>query len=167
MIQSPKVETYDQAPRMSCDEITDQITQIPLTSKTVIICNFANADMVGHTGNMDATIQSIEAVDQCIARLKKWSEEQDIDLMITADHGNADQMHNEKTNTPKTSHSEAPVPFIIHTKRNYSLAKSGKLSDVAPTILNWLHTEIPTEMTGTPLHNRSRVEGVPRNENDE
>ena len=147
LIPSPKVTTYDLKPEMSAFEITN--TLIPKLSKyDVIILNFANGDMVGHTGNLKATIKALQAIDECIGKLYEEIEKLNGTMIITADHGNCDYMRDEEGNVI-TSHSLSPVPFLI-TKENLKL-KKGKLADIAPTILTILKIKIPKEMTGSIL----------------
>lgn len=147
LIPSPKVATYDLKPEMSAYEITDKLLQI-IDNYDVIILNFANGDMVGHTGNFDATIKAVETVDECVGKLYNKIQELNGLMLVTADHGNSDYMLDENDNVI-TSHSLSKVPFII-TDKNYNL-KNGKLSDIAPTILSLLNIEIPEEMTGNVL----------------
>ncbi len=146
LVPSPKVATYDLKPEMSAYEITD--TLLPkMPNYDVIILNFANGDMVGHTGNFNATVKALEAVDKCIGRIYQKIKELNGLLLITADHGNCDFMYDE--NNIITSHSTSPVPFLI-TKENIQL-KKGKLADIAPTILSIMQITIPKEMTGDVL----------------
>jgi len=151
LIPSPKVATYDLKPEMSAYDITDTLL-LELDKKIydVIILNFANGDMVGHTGNMDATITAVEVVDQMIGRIYEKVNSMDGIMIITADHGNSDYMLDENNNIV-TSHSTSLVPFIV-TSSKYIL-KNGKLADIAPTILDIMNVEIPKEMTGESLIN--------------
>ena len=147
LVPSPKVATYDLKPEMSAYEITK--TLIPkLKDYNVIILNFANGDMVGHTGNFEATVQALEAVDKCVGKIYKEIKKLNGTLIVTADHGNCDYMQDNEGNII-TSHSINPVPFLI-TKENIKL-KNGKLSDIAPTVLTVLRLTIPKEMTGDVL----------------
>ena len=144
LIPSPKVKTYDLKPEMSAYEITK--TLIPkIKNYNVIILNFAGGDMVGHTGNLKATIKALEAIDECIGKIYKKLLKLNGTLIITADHGNADYMLDNEGNII-TSHSLSQVPFLI-TKENITL-KNGKLADIAPTMLYLLRLTIPKEMTG-------------------
>lgn len=147
IIPRKDVETYDQYPAMSSYEITDKLLEI-MDQYDVIILNFANCDMVGHTGNFDATIKAVEAVDENVGRIKEKIDELGGLLIVTADHGNAEYMEDEKGNTI-TSHTCNLVPFIIG-KQDYQL-QNGKLGDIAPTILNIMNLEVPSEMTGDSL----------------
>ena len=144
LIPSPKVATYDLKPEMSAFEITETLLN-KIEDYNIIILNFANGDMVGHTGNFEATIKALEAIDTCIGKIYEKIQSLNGTLVITADHGNSDYMKDEEGNII-TSHSSSPVPFLI-TKENINL-KSGKLADIAPTILYILGLTIPKEMTG-------------------
>lgn len=149
LIQSPKVTTYDLKPEMAAYAVTKEvINRIKSKKYDVIILNYANADMVGHTGSWNATIKAVEVVDECIGRVVKEMLAQEGIVLITSDHGNADEMM-ESDEGPKTSHSTNPVPFIIVGK-NVRL-RNGILGDVAPTILELLHIKQPEEMTRASL----------------
>nr|YP_009300587.1 phosphoglycerate mutase [Campylaephora sungminbooi]AKU47506.1 phosphoglycerate mutase [Campylaephora sungminbooi] len=154
LIPSPKVDTYDSTPEMSANKLTDSLIQaIKLQTYDLIVINYANPDMIGHTGNLKATIAAVEMIDQCIKKILETTKSTDYTIIITADHGNADYMLTEN-NTPCTSHSLNPVPFIlINNDRNnkQELKKDGNLADIAPTILNLLNIDIPNEMNGTSL----------------
>ena len=144
LIPSPKVATYDLKPEMSAYEITD--TLLPkMANYDVIILNFANGDMVGHTGDFNATVKALEAVDECVGKIYNKIKDLDGTLIITADHGNCDYMLDDENNII-TSHSVNPVPFLI-TSKDIKL-KRGKLADIAPTILTLLNIKVPKEMTG-------------------
>jgi len=147
LIPSPKVATYDLKPEMSAYEITNKLFNI-IDNYDFIVLNFANGDMVGHTGVFDATVKAVEVVDECVGMIYSKALEQDFTLLITADHGNSDYMLDENNNII-TSHSTSLVPLII-TDTNYTL-KNGKLADIAPTILDIMGIEIPKEMTGDSL----------------
>ena len=147
LIPSPKVATYDLKPEMSAYEITDTLLS-KIDNYDVIILNFANGDMVGHTGNFEATVKALEAVDECIGKIYQKINELNGTLLITADHGNCDYMLDEANNII-TSHSISPVPFLI-TDKNFTL-RNGKLADIAPTLLTLLNLKIPKEMTGNIL----------------
>ena len=156
LIPRPKVDTFDKKPEMSAHQITDSlINAIDKNLYKLIVVNYANPDMVGHTGNLEATIEAIEVVDKSIEKLIKKVEENKCSLIITSDHGNADYMI-DKNNQPCKSHSTNPVPFILvsnTSKQNYLLRKTGNLADIAPTVLDLLQIEIPTEMNGKSLIN--------------
>lgn len=147
LIPSPKVATYDLKPEMSAKEITEKLLPI-MENYDVIILNFANGDMVGHTGVIPAAIDAVECVDECLGKIYNKVEELGGTILVTADHGNCDWMLDEDNNVI-TSHSVYPVPFIIN-KENVKL-KNGKLADIAPTILYLLNLEIPEDMTGNVL----------------
>lgn len=147
LIPSPKVATYDLKPEMSAKEITDILLN-ELEKYDVTILNFANGDMLGHTGVIPAAIKGIETVDKCLEKLYQKIKELDGLMIITADHGNCEEML-DKNDNPVTSHTTNLVPFIV-TKENIKL-KEGKLADIAPTILDLLDLPIPKEMTGTSL----------------
>ena len=147
LIPSPKVYTYDLKPEMSAYEITDKLFNI-IKNYDFIVLNFANGDMVGHTGDFNATVKAVEVVDECIGMIYSKCLEKDFTLVITADHGNSDYMLDENNNIV-TSHSTSLVPLII-TDKKYTL-KNGRLCDIAPTILDIMDLDIPNEMTGNSL----------------
>ena len=153
LVPSPKVETYDQKPEMSAYEVTDKVVEALENDKyDVVILNFANTDMVGHTGSLEAAIKAVEAVDECVGRIVKVIEEKKGNLIITADHGNAEQMIDYKTGEPHTAHTTNPVPIILITANpDYKLKENGKLADLAPTMLDLMGLEKPEEMTGESL----------------
>ena len=148
LINSPKVATYDLKPEMSAYEVTDNLIKELDNNLDVVILNFANGDMVGHTGNLNAAIRAIETVDECIGRIYKKVEEIGGTLIVTADHGNSEVMIDEEGHII-TSHTTNKVPFIV-TDKSIELA-DGKLADIAPTILYLLKLNIPKEMTGKVL----------------
>jgi 2,3-bisphosphoglycerate-independent phosphoglycerate mutase len=150
LVASPKVATYDLKPEMSAVELTDRL--IPMLAHTdVVILNYANPDMVGHTGDMQATTKAVETVDACLGRLAAAISDLEGVLVVTADHGNADLMLDEKTGQPHTAHTTNPVPFIIAGTENYTLKENGALGDIAPTLLALLNIEKPAAMTGKSL----------------
>ena len=153
LVPSPKVETYDMKPEMSAYEVTDKVCEALENDKyDVVILNFANTDMVGHTGSLQAAIKAVEAVDECVGRIVKIIEEKQGNLLITADHGNAEQMIDYKTGEPHTAHTTNPVPIILVTaNKNYKLKENGKLADLAPTMLDLMGIKQPEEMTGESL----------------
>lgn len=152
LIPSPKVATYDLKPEMSAYELTDRlVTEIKSGKYDVIICNFANPDMVGHTGNLPAAVQAIETIDVCLGKIIAALKEVGGEALITADHGNAEMMFNHKTGQPHTAHTHERVPFIYVGQQGQIAKKDGILSDVAPTILYLLGLPKPKEMTGTSL----------------
>nr|YP_009399660.1 phosphoglycerate mutase [Digenea simplex]ARW69479.1 phosphoglycerate mutase [Digenea simplex] len=156
LIPSPKVETYDLKPEMSAHQITDSlINAIDKNTYKLIVVNYANPDMIGHTGNLDATIKAIEVVDECIEKIFEKVKLINGTLIITADHGNADYMI-DLNNQPCKSHSTNPVPFMLiesNKLKSYSLKPNGSLADIAPTILDLLDLNIPEEMNGKSLIN--------------
>ena len=153
LVPSPKVETYDQKPEMSAYEVTDKVLEAISNDKyDCIILNFANTDMVGHTGSLPAAIKAVEAVDECVGKIVKLVEEKQGNLIITADHGNAEQMIDYKTGEPHTAHTTNPVPIILVTPdETLNLKENGKLADLAPTMLDLMNLKKPEEMTGESL----------------
>ncbi|MEA2016359.1 MAG: 2,3-bisphosphoglycerate-independent phosphoglycerate mutase [Actinomycetota bacterium] len=151
LIPSPKVATYDLKPEMSAYEVTDEvINRIKSKKYDVIILNFANPDMVGHTGVMDAAVKAVKTVDECVEKVNKELIKNGGIALITADHGNAEKMMDVETGKVITSHSTSPVPFIV-CDENLKLKKDEgnfKLSDISPTILNIIGIKKPEEMTG-------------------
>ena len=151
LVPSPKVETYDLKPEMSAYEVTDKVVEAINSKKyDCIILNYANPDMVGHTGVLEAAIKAIETIDECVGRVVKAINNQDGVLIITADHGNAEQMIDYKTGEPHTAHTTNPVPLILVGMENAKL-KEGRLADLAPTMLDIMNLEKPAEMTGESL----------------
>jgi len=152
LIPSPKVSTYDLKPEMSAYEVRDRVLyEIRSGKYDVIIVNFANADMVGHTGVIEAIKRALRAVDECVGRIAEKVNEAGGLMIITSDHGNADDKLDKKTNEIITAHSLNPVPFIILTKERIKLRDDGILADVAPTVLDILGIDKPDEMTGKSL----------------
>ena len=153
LVPSQKVATYDLAPEMSAPGITDVLCAA-ITSKEhdFLLCNYANADMVGHTGNVPAVIKAVETVDQCLARVLAAAEQAGARLLITADHGNCEMMIDPSTGGPHTAHTTNPVPFlVVDGNDSQRLRDGGALRDVGPTILRMLGLERPTEMDGRDL----------------
>ena len=151
MIPSPKVATYDFKPEMSAYEVTAALLpEIQKQSADFICLNFANADMVGHTGVWDAVIKAVETVDKCVGEVVNCALENDYGIFLTADHGNADYMVNDD-GTPNTAHTKNLVPYFIIDNNWKGQLKEGKLGDVAPTILTMMGLPIPGEMTGNLL----------------
>ncbi len=153
LVPSPKVETYDLKPEMSAYEVTDKVLEAIKQDKfDSIILNFANTDMVGHTGNLDAAIKAVEAVDKCIGKIVDLINEKKGNLIIIADHGNAEQMIDYKTGEPHTAHTTNPVPiFLITSDETLKIKSGGKLADIAPTMLDLMKLPKPQEMTGESL----------------
>ncbi len=151
LVPSPLVATYDLQPEMSAPRMTERLVQAIESGKyDVIICNFANPDMVGHTGNFDAAVKAIEAIDAALGKIQPALRRAGGEMLITADHGNAEQMIGDGTGQAHTAHTTNPVPFI-YVGRPALIAKGGVLSDVAPTLLYLMGLPIPAEMTGRPL----------------
>ena len=153
MAASPKVATYDLQPEMSAFELTEKIIpEIENKTADFICLNYANADMVGHTGVWPAVVKAVETVDQCVKKVVDAALENNYTVFLTADHGNADYMKNED-GSPNTAHSLNPVPLFIIDKEWQGNIKPGKLGDIAPTILTFMGIPIPSEMTGDVLIN--------------
>ncbi|MEG2529887.1 MAG: 2,3-bisphosphoglycerate-independent phosphoglycerate mutase [Anaerovoracaceae bacterium] len=151
LVASPRIPTYDLQPEMSAYTVTDRVLeQINAQKYDVIILNFANADMIGHTGVMDATIKAIETLDVCVPKIVDAVLAVGGEILLTADHGNADRMLDENGNIV-TSHSISQVPLVHISKTPVSLKSGGKLSDIAPTMLSLMGIEVPKEMTGESL----------------
>jgi len=153
LVPSPKVATYDLKPEMSAEGVTDALVKgISSGEHDFILCNYANADMVGHSGSIPATIKAVETVDQSLARVLKAAETAGMRLIVTADHGNAEMLIDPETGGPHTAHTTNPVPFVvIDWDQEQRLRSGGALCDVAPTILSMLGLPQPAEMTGTNL----------------
>ncbi|MDH3972876.1 MAG: 2,3-bisphosphoglycerate-independent phosphoglycerate mutase [Deltaproteobacteria bacterium] len=155
LIPSPKdVDTYDEKPAMSAVEVTDVVMdKLEKKEYEIIVLNYANCDMVGHTGVYNAAVKAVETIDTCFGRLVEKTRETGCRLIMTADHGNAEQMINKKTGQPHTAHTTNPVPFVIvdDELKEHSLRSGGKLADIAPTILHLLGLEKPQEMDGKSL----------------
>ncbi len=152
LIPSPKVATYDLQPEMNAPEVTDRIVEaIEQQRFDVIVVNYANGDMVGHTGVFEAAVKAVEALDTCVGRIVEALEKVDGEALITADHGNVEQMEDACTGQAHTAHTSEPVPFIYVGKRKVKVREGGVLADVAPTMLKLLDLEKPAEMTGTSI----------------
>jgi 2,3-bisphosphoglycerate-independent phosphoglycerate mutase len=155
LVPSPKVATYDLKPEMSAPEVTDKLVASVGSGKyDLIICNFANPDMVGHTGVMEAAVAAVECVDECLGRLRLAVEKAGGVLVVTADHGNVEQMKDPKTGEPHTAHTVLDVPIVVAgdicSQSGVSL-QNGRLADVAPTLLELVGIPKPKEMTGRSL----------------
>ena len=149
LIPSPKVATYDLQPEMSAPEVTDRIVDaIENQRYDVIVVNYANGDMVGHSGVFSAAVKAVECLDLCVGRIVDALEKVGGEALITADHGNVEQMSDESTGQAHTAHTTEPVPFIYYGKRDLKVREGGVLADVAPTMLKLLGLEQPAEMTG-------------------
>ncbi|MGH1438961.1 MAG: 2,3-bisphosphoglycerate-independent phosphoglycerate mutase [Cellvibrionaceae bacterium] len=157
LIPSPDVATYDLQPEMSAPEVTDNlVAAIKSGDYDLIVCNYANGDMVGHTGKMDAAIKAIETLDSCLKRVTDAILEVDGECLITADHGNVELMVDPETGGPVTSHTNGPVPLVYVAANGQShKLKEGRLCDIAPTLLDMLSIEKPMEMTGESLLTKS------------
>jgi 2,3-bisphosphoglycerate-independent phosphoglycerate mutase len=153
LVPSQKVATYDLAPEMSAAGVTDVLCgAIEARSHDFILCNYANGDMVGHTGSMAATIAAVETVDQCLARVLRSADRAGARLIVTADHGNCETMIDPATGGPHTAHTTNPVPFVVvDPDGDRPLRAGGALCDVGPTVLRMLGLEQPAEMTGIDL----------------
>ena len=153
LVKSPKVATYDLQPEMSAPQVCDKLVEAIKSGKyDVIIINFANPDMVGHTGVESAAIKAIETVDACVGRAVDAIKEVDGQMFICADHGNAEQLVDYETGEPFTAHTTNPVPFIlVNADPSYTLREGGKLADIVPTLIELMGMEQPKEMTGTSL----------------
>jgi 2,3-bisphosphoglycerate-independent phosphoglycerate mutase len=153
LVPSPKVATYDQQPEMSAPEVTDRVVEAIRSHRfDVIVLNYANTDMVGHTGRLDAAVKAVETVDACLGRLSEAVEQAGGTLVITADHGNAEMMRDPETDQPHTAHTLNPVPFVVvNPPRPIRHLADGRLSDVAPTLLDLLGLPQPAVMTGHSL----------------
>ena len=153
LVKSPKVATYDLQPEMSAYEVCDKLVEaIKSGSYDVIIINFANPDMVGHTGVEAAAVKAIEAVDECVGRAVEAIKEVDGQMFICADHGNAEQLIDSETGEPFTAHTTNPVPFLlVNADPSYKLREGGCLADIAPTLIELMGMEQPKEMTGKSL----------------
>ncbi|PID56583.1 phosphoglycerate mutase (2,3-diphosphoglycerate-independent) [candidate division KSB3 bacterium] len=154
LVPSPKVATYDLQPEMSAPEVTEKLLEaIENDLYDVIVLNFANGDMVGHTGVYEAAVAALECIDTLIGRIVNAFTRQGGTVLITADHGNSEEMWDAKHNQPHTQHSLNPVPFVVITadKRSLTLREGGSLCDIAPTMLELLNIAQPKDMTGTSL----------------
>ncbi len=153
LVPSQKVATYDLAPEMSAPGITDVLcAALAAREHDFVLCNFANADMVGHTGSIPATLKAVETVDACLARVIDAAAKVGARLLVTADHGNCEMMIDPETGGPHTAHTTNPVPFLVVDEGSRpELRSGGALCDVGPTILGLLGIEQPAEMTGRDL----------------
>ena len=152
LIPSPQVATYDLQPEMNAPLLTDKLcAAIESQQYDLIICNYANPDMVGHTGNFDAAVKAITALDECVGRVISSIDKVGGECIITADHGNADMMQDHSTGQAHTAHTTSPVPFIYHGRAATMTVDDGVLSDIAPTLLTLMGEPIPEAMTGRVL----------------
>lgn len=161
LVPSPLVDTYDLQPEMNAPKVTDHLVEaIESGNYDAIICNYANPDMVGHTGNMEAAVKAIEAIDECLGRLLPALQAVGGEMLITADHGNAEQMRDKETGQPHTAHTSNVVP-LIYVGRPAQLS-DGALSDIVPSLIDILGLQPPPEMTG-----RSLIEWLPTDTTDQ
>ena len=153
LIPSPRVATYDLQPEMSAPEVTDALAAaIRSQEYDLIVCNYANGDMVGHTGNYEAALLAVECLDACLGKVIEALADVDGQCLITADHGNVEQMSDHMTGQPHTAHTSEFVPLVYIGPKTVSLqAEGGVLSDVAPTLLALMDLAQPAEMTGSSL----------------
>ena len=152
LVPSPKVATYDLQPEMSAVEVTDKLIEaIEGNTYDLIICNYANGDMVGHTGKHDAAQLAVQTLDDCLSRLQSAINANGGQMLVTADHGNCEQMRDPNTDQEHTAHTHNPVPLVYVGPQQVSFAENGSLADVAPTLLDLMHLDIPQEMTGRSL----------------
>lgn len=153
LVPSPKVATYDLKPEMSANEVCDKLVEAIDSHKyDLIVVNFANPDMVGHTGIMEAAVKAIETVDACLGRTLEAIKRNDAQMFLCADHGNAEQLIDYETGEPFTAHTTNPVPFVlVNYKPGVTLREGGKLADIAPTLLEMMGMDKPAEMTGESL----------------
>ncbi len=152
MVPSPKVATYDLQPEMSAPELTDKAVAAIASGKyDLIVLNYANPDMVGHTGSLPAAIKAVETVDAGLGRIAQAIEKSGGALLVTADHGNCEMMRDPQTGGPHTAHTTNPVPLLLVGARNRALTAEGRLADIAPTLLELMELPKPKEMTGTSL----------------
>jgi 2,3-bisphosphoglycerate-independent phosphoglycerate mutase len=153
LVPSPKIATYDKQPEMSAPEVTDKVVEAIRSGRfDAIVINYANADMVGHTGRIDAATKAVETIDACLGRLSSAVEQAGGTLVITADHGNAEMMRDPETGEPHTAHTLNPVPFVVvNPPAEIGHLEDGRLSDIAPTLLDILGLAKPAAMTGHSL----------------
>ena len=157
MVQSPKVATYDLKPEMSAAGVAEAVVKAANDSAfDVVIVNFANADMVGHSGKLEPTIKAVETVDGCLGEIEKAVRAKGGAMLITADHGNAELMIDPVSGGPHTAHTTNPVPFIVMAEdaKQFTLKPNGSLRDISPTMLGMLGITGPKEMTGSDLRLR-------------
>jgi 2,3-bisphosphoglycerate-independent phosphoglycerate mutase len=156
LIPSPNVATYDLKPEMSAPEVTDKLVEVIEAGKyDTIICNFANGDMVGHSGIFEAAVKAVEAVDACLGRIIEALKVNGGQCLITADHGNVEQMLSDDGAQPLTSHTIGPVPLVLFSPTQGLGIKEGALCDLAPTLLDMMGMDKPAEMTGVSLLTRA------------
>ena len=151
LVPSPKVATYDQKPEMSAREVTDKlVAAIESGRYDAIVCNYANGDKVGHTGNLEAAVKAVETLDECLGRVVAAARARGGEVLVTADHGNCERMYDPETGQAHTAHTLNRVPFL-YVGREATMASGGALQDIAPTMLSLMGLPQPPEMTGRPL----------------
>ena len=152
LVPSPNIATYDSQPEMSAPEVTEKLVEAIGSGKfDTIVCNYANCDQVGHTGNFDASVKAVEAIDHSLAQVIAATQQAGGEILITADHGNVEEMFDEANNQPHTQHTTLPVPLVYVGERQLSLDTGGSLADIAPTMLALMGLPQPAEMTGRSL----------------
>ena len=152
---SPKVATYDRKPEMSAYQVTEKLEEAIVSGQyDLIVCNYANPDMVGHTGVMEAAIKAVDTIDECLGRLRAAMEKAGGVMLLTADHGNIEMMRDPKTHEPHTAHTILDVPIIVLGALAGTRLENGRLADVAPTLLDLMGLEKPALMTGHSLLTR-------------
>ncbi|HEX2760244.1 MAG TPA: 2,3-bisphosphoglycerate-independent phosphoglycerate mutase, partial [Rhizomicrobium sp.] len=152
LVPSPKVATYDQKPEMSAYQVTEKLEEAILSGKyDLIVCNYANPDMVGHTGVMDAAVIAVDTIDECLGRLRAALEKAGGLMLLTADHGNIEMMKDPETQEPYTAHTTLDVPILAFGAPKGASLRNGRLADVAPTMLDLMGIEQPSLMTGHSL----------------
>ena len=162
MVPSPKVATYDLQPEMSAPELTDKVVAAIDSGKyDLIVLNYANPDMVGHTGSLPAAIKAVETVDAGLGRIADAIERAGGALVVTADHGNCEMMRDPETGGPHTAHTTNPVPLFLLGARNRALVTEGRLADIAPTLLELMDLPKPAEMTGRVAAAGRRLTALP------
>jgi 2,3-bisphosphoglycerate-independent phosphoglycerate mutase len=155
LVPSPKVETYDLKPEMSAFEVTDKlVAAIESKQYAAIVCNYANGDMVGHTGVLAAAVKAVETLDQCLARVLAAARATGVQVLATADHGNCEQMFDPESNQAHTQHTTDKVPIVYIGDEKVAIREGGALRDIAPTLLTMMGLAQPVEMTGTSLLQR-------------
>jgi 2,3-bisphosphoglycerate-independent phosphoglycerate mutase len=156
LVPSPKVATYDHKPEMSAYQVTDKLEEAIVSGGyDLIVCNYANPDMVGHTGIMSAAIKAVDTIDECLGRLRIALEKVGGRMLLTADHGNIEMMEDPHTHEPYTAHTTLDVPIFVFGAPPGSRLKNGRLADVAPTVLDMMGLAQPALMTGHSLLVRS------------
>ena len=160
LVPSPRVATYDLQPEMNAPRVTDELVAAIASQRyDLIVCNYANGDMVGHTGVFDAAVRAVETLDACLGRLEEAITAAGGQMLVTADHGNVEKMHDAASAQPHTAHTSEPVPLVYVGPEEVSLRSGGTLADVAPTLLELMGLRAPAEMTGRSLLSTARIDG--------